>query len=153
MRLIMIGDIHERERERFAARIRALELDHAVVLPGPLTDRLELSRYYQLSNVVLFPSQYEQFGIVAIEAVASGRPLLGTPVGIMQTLVPRYQFGLLHPFGDIDRFERNASELLDRPEYRENAARHRQEILQRYDWRTISAETEAIYKHSVKEGR
>ena len=113
VRMIMIGDVHARERESFAARIRALDLDAAIVFLGPLNDRREIARYYQLSDVVLFPSQYEQFGIVAIEAAASGRPLLGTPVGIMQTLVPQYGFGLLHSFGDVDAFTRNANEVLD----------------------------------------
>ena len=153
VRLIMLGDIHERERDTFAARIRALGLDSAVALTGAVNDRREIARYYQLADVVLFPSQYEQFGIVAIEAAASGRPLLGTPVGIMQTLVPRYEFGLLHPFGDIERFTRNANEVLDAPACRDNAMRHRREILERYDWRTIAADTERIYERAVRTGR
>ena len=77
VRLIMIGEVHDRERETFAARIRTLGLDASVILLGAVTDRREIARYYQLSDAVLFPSQYEQFGIVAIEAAASGRPLLG----------------------------------------------------------------------------
>ena len=149
IRLIMIGDIHDRERETFADRIRTLGLDSAVVLLGPVNDRREIARYYQLSDVVLFPSQYEQFGIVALEAAASGRPLLGTPVGIMQTLVPHYQFGLLHSFGDIDTFTRHANDVLDSASYRANAMRNRQEVLSRYDWRSISAETERIYEQAV----
>jgi D-inositol-3-phosphate glycosyltransferase len=150
VRLIMVGDVHERERDSFSARIRALDLGDAVILPGPVTDRREMSQYYRLSDVVLFPSRYEQFGIVAVEAAASGRPLLGTPVGIMQTLVPHYAFGLLHPVGDIDRFAQNAIELLEVPRYRENADRHRQEILEHYDWRGIAAETEAIYHQATR---
>jgi glycosyltransferase involved in cell wall biosynthesis len=153
VRLIMIGEIHHRERDAFAARIRLLGLDAAITLPGAVTDRREIARYYQLSDVVLFPSQYEQFGIVAIEAAASGKPLLGTPVGIMQTLVPRHQFGLLHAFGDIDAFTRNANLLLDVPAYRESAIRHRPEILSRYDWRTISEDTERIYAQAVRNVR
>ncbi len=97
LRLIMLGEVHDREREAFPRRIRDLGLQSAVVLRGAVTDRREIVRYYQLSDAVLFPSQYEQFGIVAVEAAASGRPLLGTPVGIMQTLVPQHEFGLLHP--------------------------------------------------------
>jgi glycosyltransferase involved in cell wall biosynthesis len=150
IRLIMIGDVHDRERETFAGRIRALGLDTAVVLTGALTDRREIARYYQLSDAVLFPTQYEQFGIVAIEAAASGKPLLGTPVGIMQTFVPRYELGLLHPFGDIDSFTRNANEVLDSQRYRDNAARHRRDILSLYDWRTISADTERVYNMAVR---
>ncbi len=127
-------------------RIRLLGLEMAVVLPGAITDRVEISRYYQLSDAVLFPSQYEQFGIVAIEAAASGRPLAGTPVGIMQTLVPQNQFGLLHAFGDVDGFARNLVEILDSPKYRENAEKHRRAVLEQYDWRSISAATERIYE-------
>ena len=153
VRLLMIGEVHDRERETFAGRIRSLGIGDAVTLLGAVTDRREISRYYQLSDVVLFPSQYEQFGIVAIEAAASGRPLLGTPVGVMQTIVPHYEFGLLHPFGDIDRFTQNAHEVLGTSRYRENAARHRREILSRYDWRTIAADTERIYDHAVRARR
>lgn len=153
VRLIMIGEVHDRERETFAARIQSLGLDEAVVLLGAVTDRRDIARYYQLSDLVLFPSQYEQFGIVAIEAAASGRPLLGTPVGIMRTLVPRYDFGLLHPFGDIDSFTRNAHEVLDVPRYRQNAAQHRREILSRYDWCTISADTARIYEQALRNRR
>jgi len=153
LRLIMIGDVHPREQESFAARILTLGLEQSVLLLGAITDRRTIARYYQLADVVLFPSQYEQFGIVALEAAASGRPLLGTPVGIMQTLVPEYGFGLLHPFGDLDRFSTNLVEVLDSPRCRENASRHRREVLSAYDWRRISARTEEIYEHAVREHR
>ncbi len=149
LRLIMIGEVHSRETDIFAARIVELGLQQAVILVGAMTDRREISRYYQLSDAVLFPSQYEQFGIVAVEAAASGRPLLGTPVGIMQTLVPQYDFGLLHPFGDLDRFAKNLSEVLDSPRFRENAEKHRRAILSSYDWRSISMQTEAIYHRAT----
>lgn len=153
LRLVMIGDVHERERDTFAARIRHLGLRDQLILLGALTDRREIARYYQLSDAVLFPSQYEQFGIVAVEAAASGRPLLGTPVGIMQTLVPQYDYGLLHPFGDIARFASNVATVLDTPRFRENAATSRQEILTRYDWRSISSQTEDVYRAAVESRR
>ena len=145
LRLIMIGEVHIREQQIFTARIRELNLQGAITLLGAVNDRREISRYYQLADCVLFPSRYEQFGIVALEAAASGRPLVGTPVGIMQTLVPRYDFGLLHPFGDVDQFSANLIKILDSGRYRENAERHRREILLSYDWRSISMRTEEIY--------
>jgi glycosyltransferase involved in cell wall biosynthesis len=150
LRLIMIGDVHSREKELFANRLSQHALQRAVVLMGALTDRREIARYYQLSDAVLFPSQYEQFGIVAVEAAGSGRPLIGTPVGIMQSLVPQYEYGLLHRFGDIDQFARNVIEVLDSPRYRENAKRHRREILASHDWRRISVQTERIYRQAAR---
>ncbi len=151
LRLIMIGDVHSREKDLFAARLGQLGLQRAVVLLGAVTDRREISRYYQLSDAVLFPSQYEQFGIVAVEAAGSGRPLVGTPVGIMQSLVPKYEFGLLHRFGDVDQFARNVVEVLDSPRYRENASKHRREILSSHDWRRISMQTENIYRQAARQ--
>ena len=146
LRLIMIGDVHARERHLFAARLTQLGLERAVVLLGAMTDRREIARYYQLADAVLFPSQYEQFGIVAVEAAGSGRPIVGTPVGIMQSLVPKYEYGLLHRFGDLDQFARNVVEVLDSPRYREHARQHRREILSSHDWRRISMQTEHIYR-------
>ena len=147
LRLIMVGDPHERERDALDCRIQSLGLQSAVMLTGPITDRYEIARYYQLSDVVLFPSQYEQFGIVAIEAIASGRPVIGTPVGIMQDLIPRLRAGLLHPFGDLDRFETNLIAVLDDPGFRQRANAHRSQVLRDYDWHTISENTEAVYTH------
>jgi glycosyltransferase involved in cell wall biosynthesis len=151
VRLLMIGDVHEREQDSFAARRSALGLQNVVALAGPIGDRREIARHYQLADAVLFPSAYEQFGIVAVEAAASGRPLLGTSVGIMQTLVPHYGFGLLHAPGDVERFTDNLQEVLDSPRYRENAVRHRREVLEQYDWRRISIQTEEIYARAVEE--
>ncbi len=149
LRLIMMGEVHAREQQIFTERIRELELEGALTLLGAVNDRREISRYYQLADCILFPSQYEQFGIVAIEAAASGRPLVGTPVGIMQTLVPHYEIGLLHPFGDLDQFAANLIKILDSGRYRENAERHRREILLTYDWRNISLRTEELYRRAA----
>jgi glycosyltransferase involved in cell wall biosynthesis len=146
LRLIMIGDVHVRERDLFAARLTQHGLERAVILLGAMTDRREIARYYQLADAVLFPSQYEQFGIVAVEAAGSGKPLVGTPVGIMQSLVPQYEYGLLHRFGDVDQFAKNVVEVLDSPRYRERARQHRREILSSHDWRRISLQTENVYR-------
>ena len=153
VRLIMIGEVHPREVELFAARVGQLGLRDVVTLTGSMTDRVEIARYYQLSSAVLFPSQYEQFGIVAVEAVASGRPLLGTPVGIMQSLVPDLDSGRLHRFGDLDGFEQNLTAVLDDPRYRENAVRHRQDVLAGYSWQRIAAQTERVLTSAAERDR
>jgi hypothetical protein len=43
--------------------------------------------------------------------------------------------------------------VLDVRRYRENAAKHRREILDGYDWRTIAAETEKIYHRVLEDQR
>ena len=112
VRMIMIGDIHDRER-RVSRPASAPSIWSRLRLFGHSKIGARIARDHQLADVVLFPSQYEQFGIVALEAAASGRPLLGTPVGIMQTLVPQYEFGLLHPLAISITLPRNVVEVLD----------------------------------------
>jgi glycosyltransferase involved in cell wall biosynthesis len=64
-------------------------------------------------------------------------------------VIPATGAGLLHPFGDVDRFATNLVEVLESPRYRENAARHRPEFLERYDWRRIASDTERIYERAI----
>ena len=133
VRLVMVGEVHARQREDFHAQIRTARLDDHVILTGPVQHEDGLMRYYQLADAVVFPSQYEQFGIVAIEAAASGRPLLGTPVGVMQDLIPRHDIGLLHPFDDVARFATNIREVLNNPRYSANARTCQRQVMEEFD--------------------
>lgn len=57
---------------------------------------------YSKGNLVIFPSLYESFGLVTIEALSAGIPVIGTPVGIIPELVERKFPGVyvLEPFSD-----------------------------------------------------
>ena len=150
VRLVMVGDIHNRQKEAFYRHLHAARLEPHVNLTGPIAHEDGLATYYQLADAVVFPSQYEQFGIVAIEAAASGRPLLGTPVGVMQDLIPRYELGLLHSFDDVEQFAANLREVLTNRRYGARARVNRRHILREYDWHTILERTEAVYNDVVR---
>ena len=150
VRLVMVGEVHARQREDFHAQIRTARLDDHVILTGPVQHEDGLMRYYQLADAVVFPSQYEQFGIVAIEAAASGRPLLGTPVGVMQDLIPRHDIGLLHPFDDVARFATNIREVLNNPRYSANARTCQRQVMEEFDWRRIAERTEGVYEELTR---
>lgn len=150
VRLVMVGEVHARQREDFHAQIQKARLDDHVTLTGPVQHEDGLMRYYQLADAVVFPSQYEQFGIVAIEAAASGRPLLGTPVGVMQDLIPRHDLGLLHPFDDVARFAANIREVLSNPRYSANARTCQTQVMEEFDWRRIAERTEGVYEELAR---
>ena len=150
VRLVMVGEVHARQREDFHAQIRTAQLDDHVILTGPVQHEDGLMRYYQLADAVVFPSQYEQFGIVAIEAAARGRPLLGTPVGVMQDLIPRHDIGLLYPFDDVARFATNIREVLSNPRYSANARTCQRQVMEEFDWRRIAERTEGVYEELAR---
>ena len=149
VRLVMVGDVHDRQQEMLRDHLRA-RLESHVTLTGAVSHEDGIAQYYQVADAVIFPSQYEQFGIVAIEAAASGRPLLGTPVGVMQDLIPRFEIGLLHQFDDVEQLAANLQEVLSNPRYRSNARQHRSHILQEFDWERIAEQTESVYSEVTR---
>jgi glycosyltransferase involved in cell wall biosynthesis len=71
-RLRLVGD--GRERPAIEARISASPFRSRIDLPGVLQD---VATEYANASIVALPSRYESFGMVAIEAMASGRPVIG----------------------------------------------------------------------------
>ncbi len=71
-RLRLVGD--GELRQQIKAQVHELGLTNRVEMPGVLAN---VADEYRKSSVVVVPSFYESFGLVVIEALASGRPVLG----------------------------------------------------------------------------
>ena len=87
-----------------------LGLQEAVVFVGRV-EHEKLPPYYCAADVVVLPSRYETFGLVALEALASGTPVVATPVGAMDSLIRQAESGEVVADGSpyrlaagIDRF-------------------------------------------------
>jgi glycosyltransferase involved in cell wall biosynthesis len=108
-RLVVLGEGPERERlEHLAASLHVdLELPGAVA-PG------EMAGWYRRARVVAVPSRREGFGMVAAEAAAAGRAVVGSRVGGVPTVVDDGTTGLLVPPGDVDALATALAEV--RPE-------------------------------------
>lgn len=74
-------------RKQLQADIRQKRLSEVVRLVGFIPES-QLSQYYQAADLVLMPSlQLEGFGLVMVEAMACGTPVLGTPVGAIPEIL------------------------------------------------------------------
>lgn len=74
--LIIVGNGSEREKlERLA---RASSASDRIFFEG----RHDATPYYKIADIVLVPSRYEGYGLVIIEALAAGKPVLSTDAGI-----------------------------------------------------------------------
>ncbi len=96
VRLVLVGgdgpeDPEQKRLRQLAARIGVAA---RVVFTGSLPHG-ELPAYYAAADVYVQASHYESFGLVGLEALACGRPVVTSPVGIMATLGQRRQPGCL----------------------------------------------------------
>ncbi|GGU39693.1 glycosyl transferase [Streptomyces lavendofoliae] len=98
------------------------------------------------ADVVLCPADYEPFGIVPLEAMACGRPVVASAVGGQLDTVADPETGRLVPPRDPDALARAVGELLADPALRAACgAAGRRRVLSRYGWARIAAATEKEY--------
>ena len=74
------------EMRRLRDLAQELSLDGAVRFAGRV-EQQELPLYYSAADVLVVPSLYESFGIVALEALGCGTPVIATPVGAMDGII------------------------------------------------------------------
>jgi glycosyltransferase involved in cell wall biosynthesis len=92
--LLIIGG-HGPLRDKLLALVNHLGLRDHVHMVGFIPEEA-LVRYYQMADLFVLPSQdLEGFGLVTLEALACGLPVLGTPVGGTQEILTRWDPGFL----------------------------------------------------------
>ena len=109
-RLIMIGDGPERPRAIEAAE--ALGVEDRVVFLGKHGMVEEL---LPCADLFLLPSDSESFGLAALEAMASGAPVVASNVGGLPEVVPHGEAGYLLEPGDVEGMTAGAIEILSDP--------------------------------------
>jgi len=84
LRLVIVGGDGEYNSEHQLLRQKAhdLGISERCLFTGPVEQK-KLPPYYNSADVLVIPSRYESFGLVGLEALACGRPVVSTPVGVM----------------------------------------------------------------------
>lgn len=119
-KLVLVGDGPERpEAETLARRLGIVE--HVLFL-GKTS---EVERILGISDLFLLPSESESFGLAALEAMASGVPVIASRVGGLPEVINHGVNGFLEPVGDVEAMATHAIQLLQNPvllaEFAENA--------------------------------
>ncbi len=97
-------------------------------------------------DVAVLPSRYEPFGIVALEAIAAGTPLVVTDVGGLGEAVIDGETGLCCPPGDVTALAQTVIAALGDPAgAQRRAAAARARLTSDFDWHTVAAHTAGIY--------
>ncbi len=105
-----------------------------------------LPYYYSATDVVVMPSHYESFGMVALEAMACGTPVIATQVGGLAFLVQDGVTGFHIPVDDPEALGDRLVTLLDDHELRAQMSQQAAEIAQKYAWEKIAESMNILYK-------
>ncbi|MBK4732032.1 glycosyltransferase [Oxynema sp. CENA135] len=139
------------ERDRIEGIVDELGMRDFTSFPGRLGDD-DLHLYYAAANVCVVPSHYEPFGLVAIEAMASGTPVVASDVGGLQYTVVSEKTGLLCPPQDDEAFAKAIDRILSQPHWQlqlGKAARKRVE--QKFSWQGVAAQLSELYEELLVE--
>jgi D-inositol-3-phosphate glycosyltransferase len=119
--LVVGGDADEASaghEAQLRQRIRTLGLAATVRFVG-MQPQDALRAYYVAADVTVLPSYYESFGMVALEAMACGSPVVGSRVGGLTTTVRDGVTGYLVPEGNVDALAQRLADLITDPDTRE----------------------------------
>ena len=139
------------ERERIESIVSELGLEGITQFAGRLSQD-DLPSYYAAADVCVVPSHYEPFGLVTIEAMACGTPVVGSDVGGLQFTVVPEETGLLAPPKDVEAFAAAIDRLLLNPAWCHvlgHAARKRVETT--FSWDGVAMQLGELYETLLEE--
>lgn len=109
-----------------------------------------IANYYHQASIFLYPSQYETFGIVLLEAMASKTPIVASNLDVFSSLIKNGETGYLVNLNDKKVFSRKIVSLLKHPEESEKIAQNAFECVKRYDINKIANEYICLYEQLLK---
>lgn len=137
------------------ARVQALReqygLGDMVVFLGKRSQDT-LPYYYSAAEAVVVPSHYESFGMVALEAMACGTPVVASQVGGLAFLVQDGITGYTVPVDEPQALADRLMRLLDDAELRAMLGRQAVIVAREYAWEKIAARLVKVYEDVLERG-
>lgn len=137
------GDDYEK---RVRARLAEAEAEDRVKFLG-LVGYRNMPSLYQMADIVVVPSLMESFGMVALEAQASGKPVIASNAGALPELV-NPEKGLLFHAGDAQGLAQAMDYLLNNPEERARLGRNGYQDSRHWTWAISGSKLREVYRAS-----
>lgn len=129
--------------EKFSSRFQIVEL-------GWTNDEVEARNAYLASDIFLMPSTAEAFGVMAIEAMACGKPVICFDGTSLPEVTAAPGIGISVPMGDSDALAASLQRLLDNPDERLSRGKIAREYAEKhYDIRLQAEKIAEVYRGLV----
>jgi D-inositol-3-phosphate glycosyltransferase len=130
-------------------RLRAeLGIEDLITFLGKRDQEL-LPYYYSAAELVVMPSHYESFGMVALEAMACGTPVIASRVGGLRFSVVHGYTGLHVPVGDADALGAAILKLFKNDVLRWQLSANSRKVAQSFGWPTITEQIVDLFRAAM----
>ena len=149
-RLLVVGGApgRDREIERLKSIAEGLGLQDRVSFVGAV-DQTELPTYFSAADVFVLPSHYESFGLVALEAMACGLPVVASRVGGPRAIIKDGRTGYLIPWHCPEPYAQRLDILLANPALRESMGRAAMASARTMGWGQVAGRMMELYDSLV----
>ena len=144
-RLVIVGRGHM--KKRLLKNAKKLGIEHAIFIRSSMPFE-DLAQHFRSADLVVYPSYYEGQGLIPLESLASGTPVVTVNQAPLTEMVDQ-TVGDLFKTGDSNDLASSVCRILDLPEQRlEKAKTGRERVLSKYTYEHNSEDFQRIY-HSI----
>jgi L-malate glycosyltransferase len=144
-KLVMVGDGPELEPAE--ELVRKLNIEEKVIFLGKSN---EVDKILCLSDLFLLPSETESFGLAALEAMASGVPVISSNTGGIPEVNIEGVSGYLAAVGDVDKMANKAIEIIGNEVVLNQFKSNAKQVAEKFELTTIVAKYEQLYLNALK---
>ena len=129
--------------------VHNLGIDNKVYFAG-YCDSKKVQKMYKCADVAVFPSTYEPFGIVALEAMLAGVPTVVSDVGGLNEIIRHKENGMKSYAGNSNSIADSVLELLFDPKLCDTVSKNAiKEVKELYNWNKIAQDTHYVYEQAI----
>jgi len=147
IRYIVCGDGNEKDRETFFGAIKALGLEPNVLFMG---NQKDVSVFYNAADLFVFFPEFEGFGIVAIEAMASELPVVVSKGSAFPEILSQGGGLMVDPSSPGSAAEEIKALLLNPIRMKHLGKEGRESVLKKYSWDAVATQFESLFEQQLK---
>ena len=153
IKIVLVGGDLDKdpEAQRLAELSDSLGIRDRVRFEGAVAHE-ELPWYYSAADLLMVPSYYESFGLVALEAMACGTPVVAARVGGLPSLVRDGENGYLVPWHRPEPFAERLEVLLLHNDLRDQMGRAAYRYAKDMSWETVARRFVSLYRDLISKG-
>lgn len=143
--LLLVGEAEPKYKEKLNIIIEDLQLKKYVFFLDYVPKK-DLLSFYNYCSVFVFPSLVEGFGLVLLEAMAFGKPIVAFNIPGVNKIVKNNKTGILVPTKDIEGFAEAINTVMENENLRKKMANLGKKEVEKFSWKETAEKVYNVYK-------